>query len=99
MRIRATLKLGRVSANEDEAKVAEVHLRKGAPFHQGDLLLVLETTKTAVEVIAPANGHAIAVFAETDQMLQLGDEVFEAEFDGEPVFENLEAIHQNSPRN
>jgi sugar O-acyltransferase (sialic acid O-acetyltransferase NeuD family) len=48
--------VARVNANEDQVQVIEVHVTDGQRVDDGDLLYVLETTKAAVEVLAPCAG-------------------------------------------
>lgn len=88
----ATLKLGRINANEDEAKLIEVAVKDGQRFRKDDLILTLETTKTAVDVHAPSDGKMIAVKVEEGVMLSIGTIVFEAEFEGDIGFEVLERV-------
>lgn len=92
MTIKATLKLGRINANEDEAKLTEVAIRDGERFRKDDHILTLETTKVAVEVLAPSDGKMISFKATEGTMLTLGSIVFEAEFEGEILFEMLECV-------
>ena len=92
MTTKATLKLGRINANEDEAKLIEIHVKNGESFKKDDHLLTLETTKAAVEVVAPSDGKIISFKASEGTMLTVGSLVFEAEFDGEVVFEMLEIV-------
>lgn len=86
------LKLGRINANEDEAKLIEIVAKDGGRFEKGEPLLTLETTKAAVEILAPSSGRMIEFKAKEGAILQLGDVVFEAEFDGEASFEILEPV-------
>lgn len=94
---KATLKLGRINANEDEAKLIEIAIREGERFSKGDLILTLETTKVAIEVRAPSDGKMISLKAAEGHMLPLGSIVFEAEFEGEILFEMLECV-EDTPR-
>jgi pyruvate/2-oxoglutarate dehydrogenase complex dihydrolipoamide acyltransferase (E2) component len=47
----------RISTNDDEAVIVKWAVRSGAPVAAGQLLAVLETTKTAFDVKAPAAGY------------------------------------------
>jgi sugar O-acyltransferase (sialic acid O-acetyltransferase NeuD family) len=91
---KATLRLGRINANEEEAKVITLPFRDGQVFCKDDLLLTLETSKTAVDITAPSNGRMISVLATEGNVLRLGEVVFEADFEGEPLFEYLELVQQ-----
>jgi sugar O-acyltransferase (sialic acid O-acetyltransferase NeuD family) len=51
-----SVNVARVNANEDQVQVIEVHVVDGQAVADGDLLYVLETTKAAVEVLAPSAG-------------------------------------------
>jgi sugar O-acyltransferase (sialic acid O-acetyltransferase NeuD family) len=92
---KAKLKLGRVNANEDEATLGEVIVKDGQRFIKDDLLFTLETTKAAVEVLAPSDGKMISFIAAEGAMLTVGSTVFEAEFEGEIMFEMLEIVDEN----
>lgn len=46
----------RVNANEDHLQVIDIRVAVGQRVEQGDILLVLETTKAAIEVEAPQAG-------------------------------------------
>lgn len=46
----------RVNANEDHLQVIDIKVVEGQRVEQGDILLVLETTKAAIEVEAPQAG-------------------------------------------
>jgi len=93
MTTKATLRLGRINANEDEAKLIEVIVKDGVSFKKNDLLLTLETTKAVVEVLAPSDGKMISFKAAEGTMLTVGSLVFEAEFEGEILFEMLEIVN------
>jgi sugar O-acyltransferase (sialic acid O-acetyltransferase NeuD family) len=99
MSIRTTLKLGRINANEDEAKLIEVAVRDGQNFRKGDLIMTLETTKAAVEVLAPSDGTIISFKAIEGMMLAVGDKIFTAEFDGDVLFETLERVDDDARAN
>ncbi|MDQ2103340.1 biotin/lipoyl-containing protein [Azospirillum isscasi] len=45
-----------VNANEDQVQVVEIRVSEGQAVRDGDPLFALETTKSAVEVLAPADG-------------------------------------------
>lgn len=90
MTTKATLALGRINPNEDEAKLIKIAITDGEPFAEGDILLTLETTKVAVDVLAPCSGKMISFKAAEGDILTLGSIVFEAEFEGEIAFEVLE---------
>jgi sugar O-acyltransferase (sialic acid O-acetyltransferase NeuD family) len=62
----------RLNANEDQALVAEVLRQVGAQVEAGDLLFVLETTKAATEVLAPAKGRISAVTVKKGDMVDVG---------------------------
>jgi sugar O-acyltransferase (sialic acid O-acetyltransferase NeuD family) len=94
---KATLMLGRINANEDEARLIQMPIKAGQAFFKDDLLLALETSKTGVEILAPSDGRMISVFATEGDLLQLGAAVFEAEFEGEAAFENLDLFLHQEP--
>lgn len=96
MTTKATLKLGRINANEDEAKLIEVAIKDGERFRKDDLILTLETTKAAVEVLAPSDGRMISFEAVEGTMLSLGSIVFVAEFEGDYQFEMLECVDDDA---
>ena len=51
------VKVDRVNANEDQVQIIEIHVADGQAVTTGDLLFVLETTKAAIEVMAPCDGQ------------------------------------------
>jgi sugar O-acyltransferase (sialic acid O-acetyltransferase NeuD family) len=46
----------RVNANEDEYKLVSINVTEGAHVGEGDLLFVIESSKAASEILAPAAG-------------------------------------------
>ena len=96
MTTKATLRLGRINANEDEAKVVNIAIGNGKIFKAGDLILTLETTKAALDILAPSDGKMVSFLASEGSILTIGDLVFEAEFEGDIVFEGLECVEVNA---
>ncbi len=90
----ATFKLGRINANEDEAKLIKVAFKAGEQFKKDDLILTLETTKTVVDIHAPSDGKIISFKTVEGSMLTLGAHVFEAEFAGDTTFDMLERVEE-----
>jgi sugar O-acyltransferase (sialic acid O-acetyltransferase NeuD family) len=62
----------RLNANEDEVLVAQVMVAAGAPVAEGQLLFVVESTKAASEVHAPAAGTVSELLAEAGAMAEVG---------------------------
>jgi sugar O-acyltransferase (sialic acid O-acetyltransferase NeuD family) len=50
-----------LNPNEPEAMVVEVAIADGEPISEGDLLCVLETSKSVEDVYAPASGYVIGL--------------------------------------
>ena len=92
-----TLTLGRINANEDEARLIDLRFGDGQSFGKGDLLMALETTKAAVEILAPQDGRMVRLHAMEGEMLKIGARLFDAEFDSEPEFEILELYREKAP--
>lgn len=61
-----------LSANEPEAVVASLAVTEGMPVAKGDVLAVVENTKSTEEVLAPADGYAVALPA-AGAAVQAGD--------------------------
>jgi len=51
------LRVPLLNANEDEVAVVDVRVREGAEVRSGDVLLVVESTKAALDVEAPCSGY------------------------------------------
>lgn len=96
MTVKSTFKLGRINANEAEAKLVSIAIKNGEPFRKGEILLTLETTKVALDVVAPLDGKIISFGATEGAMLPIGSVVFEAEFEGDAIFEVLERVDDAS---
>jgi sugar O-acyltransferase (sialic acid O-acetyltransferase NeuD family) len=94
----ATLKLGRINANEDEAKLINIAINAGESFKKGDRILTLETTKAAVDIHAPSDGKIISYKAVEGSTLALGAPLFEAEFEGDAMFDMLERVEDANSR-
>lgn len=92
-----SFKLGRINANEDDAKVIDVFIREGIEVFRGDLMMVLETSKASIEIVAPSSGKIESVNVSIGAKLQYGDEVFVAAFDGDETIDSLESVNQNQP--
>lgn len=92
------LKLGRINANEDNAKLIEIAINDGEKFVKGDRLLTLETTKVVVEILAPSDGKMISFMASEGSILNLGDIIFEAEFEGDAEFDMLECVENTAQK-
>ena len=67
--MRSTLKMPKVGDAVDEVVIAEIQVVKGARVIEGQILFVVETDKTTVEVPSPAAGTI------TDILIQVGDDV------------------------
>lgn len=64
-----------LGATVEEAEVGEVEVQVGARVHKGQPLVVLETDKVSVELVAPADGVVTAVSAGAGERLRIGAEV------------------------
>ncbi|MBX3465512.1 MAG: hypothetical protein KF878_01270 [Planctomycetes bacterium] len=64
-----------LGATVEEAEVGEVEVQVGAHVHKGQPLVVLETDKVSVELVAPADGVVTAVSAGAGERLRIGAEV------------------------
>ena len=62
-----------LNPNEPDALLAALHVAEGQPVKQGDLLCTLETTKSAADVEAPADGYVVALAAAQGDTLRAGD--------------------------
>ena len=67
--MRSTLKMPKVGDAVDEVVIAEIQVVKGARVIEGQILFVVETDKTTVEVPSPAAGTI------ADILIQVGDDV------------------------
>ncbi len=56
-----------------EAEVVEVQVAAGDQVEDGDIILVVETDKAAVEIPAPFTGTVKEVRVEADQVVEVGD--------------------------
>ena len=62
----------RANANEDQLQVIDIRIVEGQQVKQGDTLLVLETTKSAVEVEAPQAGTIRGLQAQVGEFVDVG---------------------------
>jgi sugar O-acyltransferase (sialic acid O-acetyltransferase NeuD family) len=62
-----------LNTNEPEARVVQLHVRAGERVERGQVLCTLETTKSAVELEAGAEGFVVALAAEVGDRLRAGD--------------------------
>lgn len=67
--MRSTLKMPKVGDAVDEVVISEIQVEKGAKVAEGQILFVVETDKTTVEVPAPAAGTI------ADILISVGDDV------------------------
>ena len=67
--MRSTLKMPKVGDAVDEVVIAAIQVEKGAKVTEGQILFVVETDKTTVEVPSPATGRV------ADILIQVGDDV------------------------
>lgn len=94
MTTKAILKLGRINANEDEAKLIKIAVKAGEHFKKDDLMLTFETTKAAVDVHAPCGGKIVSFYVAEGSMVSTGTVVFEAELESDVLFDLLERVHE-----
>jgi len=67
--MRSTLKMPKVGDAVDEVVVSEIQVQKGASVSEGQILFVVETDKTTVEVPAPFAGTVAEI------LIAAGDDV------------------------
>ena len=63
----------RANANEDQLQLIEVHVADGQKVAKGDLLFILETSKAAVEIEAPAAGYVHIQAVRVGEFVTVGD--------------------------
>ncbi|TPG42883.1 hypothetical protein EAH79_03350 [Sphingomonas koreensis] len=81
---KAILTMPRLNANEDEARIAGIGIAPGDAFARDTLLLTVETTKAANDVLAPCAGTVERLLVTVDEMVGVGTPVCEVMF-AEPV--------------
>lgn len=62
----------RANTNEDQVLIADVAVSEGQHIEEGSLLCVVETTKAAVEVYAPAAGVVARLYAAKGDVVDVG---------------------------
>jgi pyruvate/2-oxoglutarate dehydrogenase complex dihydrolipoamide acyltransferase (E2) component len=67
--MRSTLKMPKVGDAVDEVVISEIQVEKGARVAEGQVLFIVETDKTTVEVPAPFAGTV------ADILIAAGDDV------------------------
>ena len=67
--MRSTLKMPKVGDAVDEVVINEIQAIVGAVVKEGDILFVVETDKTQVEVPAPFGGTVVSI------LINVGDDV------------------------
>ncbi len=68
--------VSRETVNDEFVLIAKVHVRHGMPVREGDPILDIETSKTAVEMHAPADG-TLALNVSEDDEVEIGGLLFE----------------------
>ncbi len=81
------LRMPRINANEDAAKVVKIYFTAGQTFKAGQPLFDIETTKAAAEVLAPADGRIVEILAVEDESADVGQRLCALEFTG-PIVDN-----------
>jgi sugar O-acyltransferase (sialic acid O-acetyltransferase NeuD family) len=77
---KAILTMPRLNANEDETRIAAVHIAAGDTFTLDTLLFTLETTKAASDVLAPCGGHVERLLVAVDDLVPVGTPICELWF-------------------
>ena len=67
-----SIEVPRVNANEDHLQVIDIRVAEGQQVEQGEILLVLETTKAAIEVEAPQAGTISRLQAQVGAFVEVG---------------------------
>lgn len=62
-----------LNPNEPEAQVAAIFVSEGQPVAKGDLLCTLETTKSAADLTAEAEGYVVGLHTMAGQTLRAGE--------------------------
>jgi len=81
MTIDVSVFLGRINANEDEAKIAAISVGENSKFDSDQVIFELETTKATLEFAAPCKGAVTAVYCKQHDMLTVGDRIVDIEID------------------
>lgn len=64
-------------ASEVNGRVAQIRVQVGDLVQAGDVLAVLESMKMEISLESPCAGRVAAVLAETGQVAQEGQDLFE----------------------
>lgn len=62
------IKVPSLGVNDKNATIVEYEIEEGAFVSEGDHIGVVETTKTAFDVIAPADGHLLLLYEEGEEV-------------------------------
>ena len=72
-----TVRVPRVNANEDEVQVVGILVKEGDRVAEGDLLVVVESTKASTEVLAPFAGTVRRITVKLEDMVAVGADLLE----------------------
>lgn len=72
----------KLNANEDQVVLVEIHVKEGDRVREGDLMFVIESTKAAEEISAPADGKVGAIQFEEGAMIDVGAMLCRIDDDG-----------------
>jgi dihydrolipoamide dehydrogenase len=73
--MRVKVKMPKLGLTMTEAKILEWRRSVGDPVEAGDVLLVIETEKSDVEIEAPASGHVVEILGQVGTVYPVGDVV------------------------
>ena len=62
-----------VNPNEPEALLASLEVQEGQPVSKGDVIALVETTKSTAEVLAEADGYLVGLMVQQGDSLRAGD--------------------------
>lgn len=88
----AILKMPRLNANEDEARIAAISIGAGDAFDAGIMLFSVETSKAANDVISPCSGRMERFLVAIDDVVPVGAPICEALLEHEVSGEDLDFI-------
>ncbi len=88
----------RVNTNEDQLEVVRVLVENGQTVAAGELLFIMESTKTAVDIVAPAAGSVAGISVVVGDFVDVGQLVCTvAATDAQTVAQPFESASSVSP--
>lgn len=92
----AYIRMPRVNANEDSAKIVGIECKVDESFAADAVLFSIETTKATVEIEAPVGGTISEILVELGEFYDIGRKIARVKFDGDVSDSDLDLEEINA---